>query len=119
MNIRLSAGSLRLRLSEEESRRLLTERMLQEHVSIPRDPLIIRIELEDGLTQTLDFSLHGALALMKVRTEDYLSLLASKPTKDSGLRQVIGSAAESLCLQLEIDLFTLKAKNRRKEQADG
>lgn len=119
MNIRLSAGSLRLRLSEEESQILLTERMLQEHVSIPRDPLIIRIELEDGLPQTLDFSLHGGLAMMKVRTEDYLGLLASKPTKDSGLRQVIGGADQSLCLQLEIDLFTLKEKTRRKERADG
>lgn len=113
MNIRFAPDSVRLRVSSDEALRLAREGKLTAAIALPEQELLLEISLVRTQDQPATFRYQGFAARANLREKEFLALLESEPSRQSGMRVPLGAPGTGPPeFVFEIDLFSRKNGNR-------
>ena len=109
MNVRLSQGQLRVRVSKEEASEALANGIISEEFKLPNGTVFSCTVSAVSTPESLFVSLTEGGISCTVAREAFLALLEGGPSKEEVLTY---AASADFSYIVEIDLFSFKEKRR-------
>ena len=109
MNVRLSQGQLRVRVSKEEASEALEKGMIREEFKLPNGTALSCTVLAVSTREALFVTLTEGGISCNVSQEAFAGLLEGGPSREAVLTY---EATSDFSYAVEIDLFSFKEKRR-------